>query len=109
MFSIIPLMDNTGLGKTLLCFAKTTFINIISYCITSYACSLCSYAVCMHVHVPCAPMQCVSLLSSRMQVYDYIKEQFDAYRMDETALNRQNIQDNRVHCCLYFISPFGHG
>uniref|UniRef100_A0A8I3VVW7 Septin-type G domain-containing protein n=1 Tax=Callithrix jacchus TaxID=9483 RepID=A0A8I3VVW7_CALJA len=20
-----------------------------------------------------------------------------------------NIQDNRVHCCLYFISPFGHG
>ena len=44
-----------------------------------------------------------------MQVYDYIKEQFEAYRMDETALNRQNIQDNRVHCCLYFISPFGHG
>ncbi|CAO2583790.1 Septin2, partial [Lemmus lemmus] len=23
--------------------------------------------------------------------------------------NRQHIIDNRVHCCFYFISPFGHG
>ena len=28
---------------------------------------------------------------------------------DESGLNRKNIIDNRVHCCFYFISPYGHG
>ncbi|TRY59451.1 hypothetical protein DNTS_002176 [Danionella cerebrum] len=42
-------------------------------------------------------------------VADYIDEQFEQYFRDESGLNRKNIQDNRVHCCLYFISPFGHG
>lgn len=31
------------------------------------------------------------------------------YLRDETGLNRRNIIDNRVHCCFYFISPYGHG
>uniref|UniRef100_A0AAZ3P2X4 Septin-type G domain-containing protein n=1 Tax=Oncorhynchus tshawytscha TaxID=74940 RepID=A0AAZ3P2X4_ONCTS len=35
--------------------------------------------------------------------------QFEQYFRDESGLNRKNIQDNRVHCCLYFIPPFGHG
>ncbi|KAI2651087.1 Septin-4 [Labeo rohita] len=42
-------------------------------------------------------------------VVDYIDQQFEQYFRDESGLNRKNIQDNRVHCCLYFISPFGHG
>ncbi|KAM6946448.1 septin-5-like [Aplochiton taeniatus] len=42
-------------------------------------------------------------------VADYIDLQFEQYFRDESGLNRKNIQDNRVHCCLYFISPFGHG
>ncbi|XP_051533356.1 septin 4a isoform X1 [Myxocyprinus asiaticus] len=42
-------------------------------------------------------------------VLDYIDQQFEQYFRDESGLNRKNIQDNRVHCCLYFISPFGHG
>uniref|UniRef100_A0A3B4CE97 Septin n=1 Tax=Pygocentrus nattereri TaxID=42514 RepID=A0A3B4CE97_PYGNA len=42
-------------------------------------------------------------------VVDYIVCQFEQYRRGEVRLNRKNIQDNRVHCCLYFISPFGHG
>ncbi|XP_035034102.1 septin 4a [Hippoglossus stenolepis] len=42
-------------------------------------------------------------------IEDYIDEQFEKYFRDESGLNRRNIQDNRVHCCLYFISPFGHG
>ncbi|CAB1315768.1 unnamed protein product [Coregonus sp. 'balchen'] len=42
-------------------------------------------------------------------VSDYIDCQFEQYRRDEIGLDRKNIQDNRVHCCLYFISPFGHG
>ena len=25
------------------------------------------------------------------------------------GLNRKNIIDNRVHCCFYFINPYGHG
>ncbi|XP_030624394.1 septin 5a isoform X2 [Chanos chanos] len=42
-------------------------------------------------------------------ITDYIDQQFEQYFRDESGLNRKNILDNRVHCCLYFISPFGHG
>ncbi|MCI4386346.1 hypothetical protein PGIGA_G00061420 [Pangasianodon gigas] len=42
-------------------------------------------------------------------VADYIDQQFEQYRKAEICLNRKNIQDSRVHCCLYFISPSGHG
>ncbi|KAI4897562.1 hypothetical protein NFI96_020849, partial [Prochilodus magdalenae] len=42
-------------------------------------------------------------------VLGYIDHQFEQYRRGEVSLNRRNIQDNRVHCCLYFISPYGHG
>ncbi|GAB1602173.1 septin-4-like isoform X2 [Argonauta hians] len=42
-------------------------------------------------------------------ITNYVDSQFDQYFKDESGLNRKNIQDNRVHCCLYFISPFGHG
>ncbi|XP_039292684.1 septin-5 isoform X1 [Nilaparvata lugens] len=40
---------------------------------------------------------------------NYIDEQFRQYFNDESGLNRKNIVDNRVHCCLYFIPPYGHG
>ncbi|XP_032870491.1 septin-4-like [Amblyraja radiata] len=39
----------------------------------------------------------------------YIDEQFERYFQDECGLNRKNIQDHRVHCLLYFLSPLGHG
>ncbi|KAI5697293.1 hypothetical protein M8J75_008150 [Diaphorina citri] len=39
----------------------------------------------------------------------YIDDQFRQYFNDESGLNRKNIVDNRVHCCLYFIPPYGHG
>lgn len=42
-------------------------------------------------------------------ILDYIDEQYERYLRDESGLNRRNIIDNRVHCCFYFISPFGHG
>lgn len=41
-------------------------------------------------------------------VVDYIDEQYRQYFMDESGLNRKNIQDNRVHCCLYAVPPWGH-
>lgn len=47
--------------------------------------------------------------SSWKPITDYVDQQFEQYFRDESGLNRKNIQDNRVHCCLYFISPFGHG
>ncbi|CAI9741384.1 septin-2-like isoform X2 [Octopus vulgaris] len=46
---------------------------------------------------------------SNKPIINYIDSQFDQYFKDESGLNRKNIQDNRVHCCLYFVSPFGHG
>jgi septin family protein len=46
---------------------------------------------------------------SFQSVENYIDEQFNQYFRDESGFNRKNIADNRVHCCLYFISPFGRG
>jgi len=43
------------------------------------------------------------------EIIKYIDLQFDRYLRDESGLNRKNIVDNRVHCCFYFISPYGHG
>ncbi|XP_035217155.1 septin-2-like isoform X3 [Stegodyphus dumicola] len=39
----------------------------------------------------------------------YIDDQFNQFFKDESGLNRKNIVDNRVHCCLYFVPPYGHG
>jgi len=46
---------------------------------------------------------------SFQQIIHYIDDQFERYLKDESGLNRKNIVDNRVHCCFYFISPYGHG
>jgi len=42
-------------------------------------------------------------------ILDYIEDQFDAYLEAETRVERFDITDNRVHACLYFIAPTGHG
>lgn len=55
------------------------------------------------------PTVTLHVLTSWKQIEDYIDQQFEQYFRDESGLNRRNIQDNRVHCCLYFISPFSHG
>lgn len=49
------------------------------------------------------------LLSSWQPIIDFINEKYDQYFRDESGLNRRNIEDHRVHCCLYFINPSGHG
>jgi len=46
---------------------------------------------------------------SFQQIIRYIDEQFERYLRDESGLNRKNIIDNRVHCCFYFINPYGRG
>jgi len=39
----------------------------------------------------------------------YVDDQFAQYFEGESGMNRRNMVDCRVHCCLYFISPYGHG
>ena len=40
-------------------------------------------------------------------VIDYIDLKYEEYLNQESRVNRKQIVDDRVHCCLYFISP-GH-
>lgn len=41
-------------------------------------------------------------------IVNYIDEQFDRFLDHESGLNRKHIQDTRIHCCFYFISPIGY-
>ncbi|KAI9278872.1 Septin-domain-containing protein [Phascolomyces articulosus] len=42
-------------------------------------------------------------------IIKYIKDQHSAYlRKELTATRDRYIQDSRVHCCLFFITPTGH-
>ncbi|XP_030596496.1 septin-7-like isoform X1 [Archocentrus centrarchus] len=42
-------------------------------------------------------------------VIDYIDSKFEDYLNTESRVNRRQMPDSRVHCCLYFIAPSGHG
>lgn len=42
-------------------------------------------------------------------VIDYIETQYEEYLNAESRVNRRGMPDNRVHCCIYFIAPSGHG
>ncbi|XP_020781633.2 LOW QUALITY PROTEIN: septin-7, partial [Boleophthalmus pectinirostris] len=42
-------------------------------------------------------------------VIDYIDNKFEDYLNAESRVNRRQMPDNRVQCCLYFIAPSGHG
>jgi len=41
-------------------------------------------------------------------ILEYIDSKYEEYLNAEGHVNRSTVVDNRVHCCLYFISP-GHG
>lgn len=40
---------------------------------------------------------------------DYIESKYEEYLNAESRVQRQPMRDNRVHVCLYFIQPSGHG
>ncbi|XP_065206980.1 septin-7 isoform X3 [Planococcus citri] len=42
-------------------------------------------------------------------IIDYIESRSEEYLNAESRVNRKPISDTRVHCCLYFIAPSGHG
>ncbi|OQR78827.1 septin-7-like [Tropilaelaps mercedesae] len=43
-------------------------------------------------------------------IMEFIEDKYAEYLQEETKIQRSaHIVDNRVHCCLYFIAPSGHG
>jgi len=42
-------------------------------------------------------------------VTQYVEAQYEAFLDAETRVNRVSLPDGRVHACLYFIAPSGHG
>ena len=42
-------------------------------------------------------------------IVEYVEKQFDDFLESETSLERVARPDSRVHACLYFIAPSGHG
>ena len=48
--------------------------------------------------------------NSHLEILKYIDEQYEQYVQEELKLKRnfKQINDTRVHLCLYFISPTGH-
>uniref|UniRef100_UPI00358EFF7C septin-7 isoform X2 n=1 Tax=Myxine glutinosa TaxID=7769 RepID=UPI00358EFF7C len=42
-------------------------------------------------------------------VMNYIDSNFEDFLNAESRVNRRQVLDCRVHCCLYFIAPSGHG
>lgn len=44
------------------------------------------------------------------EIINYLKSQFDSVLAEETKFKRNpKFKDTRVHACLYFITPTGHG
>ena len=42
-------------------------------------------------------------------VINYVESQYESFLDAETRVNRVSLPDTRVHVCLYFIAPSGHG
>jgi len=42
-------------------------------------------------------------------IVKYVEKQFDKFLEAETSVNRESFPDSRVHACLHFIAPTGHG
>ena len=42
-------------------------------------------------------------------IINYIDEQYERYLNNESAVNRRQITDSRVHCLFYFINPINFG
>ncbi|XP_031785721.1 septin-7 isoform X3 [Nasonia vitripennis] len=42
-------------------------------------------------------------------VIEYIENKYEEFLNAESRVMRRQIPDSRVHCCLYFVAPSGHG
>ena len=52
-----------------------------------------------------------SFLFSASKIVKHIDDQFQTYLREEMQVKRslKFCSDNRIHACVYFISPTGHG
>lgn len=51
----------------------------------------------------------IQFFSSWQPVIDFIDSKYDEYLNAESRVVRSPTPDTRVHACLYFIAPTGHG
>ena len=42
-------------------------------------------------------------------VINFVESRYEEFLDAETRVNRVPLSDTRVHACLYFIAPSGHG
>lgn len=42
-------------------------------------------------------------------IIDFVETKYEEYLTAESRVHRKALTDNRVHSCLYFIAPSGHG
>ncbi|XP_072385097.1 septin-7 [Diabrotica undecimpunctata] len=42
-------------------------------------------------------------------IIEFIESKYEDYLNSEARVTRKSMPDQRVHCCLYFIQPSGHG
>lgn len=42
-------------------------------------------------------------------IIEFIESKYEDYLNSEARVTRKQVQDQRVHCCFYFIQPSGHG
>lgn len=47
--------------------------------------------------------------NSWQPLVEFIDDQHESYLRQEQQPNRQNLHDLRIHVCLYFVRPTGHG
>ncbi len=42
-------------------------------------------------------------------IIQHIDSKYEEYLNEESRVVRDVLEDRRIHCCLYFIAPTGHG
>lgn len=50
-----------------------------------------------------------SLSDSWVPIIEFVESKYEEYLTAESRVHRKALSDNRVHTCLYFIAPSGHG
>lgn len=48
-------------------------------------------------------------LRSWVPIIEFVESKYEEYLTAESRVHRKALCDNRVHTCLYFIAPSGHG
>jgi septin 7 len=62
------------------------------------------HALCVSLFI--LSLSCVN--DSWKPILDNIESRYDTYLEQENRVNRRRTMDNRIHACIYFITPTGH-